>query len=613
MFRHVFCTLAVLLLMVSLYVPAAFATTELVVSVEKLEDRRASFTLEDVINMPFQPASQVLAEGYKSPAYWLRIKVAPSPDGSDVVMLVRPTILDNVTLFQRVEADKGDWTVHPASGTYAPEAQVWPSTQRTFRLPPSTTEVEYYLRVESVGTISAYISVLPFLDARLVSLKINVTQAAYLALMFFVLFWALRMAFVTQERLYWLFAITNVVFIIHNIQFFGYMAIIVPPESREFFSSLFRTNVFLAAIVSVIFHRAVLMRYRPAWFALRMFDVMIIGMTVSLAMFWLGYGSFALFSNAIFVACAPFVFLLSAFTARQEASPGLATMRVIYSLLSGALLFWVTAMLGVSEIGGSALYGAMFHGLVTALLMFVILHLHGRNLINNALTARIAMAEMEQRRDTEREQALILEQFINMLTHETRNAMAVVNMSVSAPSFGERQRQRVSDAISALNGIVDRCSEAIRLDRKTHSIKSEVCDVGALLETLCSTNPQHMRLVLIGEGTCIVQSDPLLLEVVFCNLIDNALKYAKDDTPINIRYESDQKACMIYFENAVGAASMPDPVRVFEKYYRHPKAKNQIGSGLGLYIVDGLLRLLGGEVNFKSNAGTVEFRVSLPC
>jgi len=596
-----------------LYVPAGFAATELIISVEKLEDRTASFTVEDMINTQFKPASQVLAEGYKSPAYWLRIKVAPSPDGSDVVMIVRPTILDNVTLFQRVKADKGEWAEHPASGTYAPEAQVWPSTQRTFRLPPSTTEVEYYLRVEAVGTIAAYISVLPFLDARLLSLQVNIKQATYLALMLFVLLWAVRMALVTQERLYWLFAITLVVYIVHNIQFFGYVAIIVPPDSRDFFSSLFRTNVFLASIVSVIFHKAVLMRYRPAWFALRLFDVMMIGMIVSMLLFWFGLGSFALQLNAIFVAIAPIVFLLTAFTARQEASPGLGAMRVIYTLLSGALLFWVTAMLGISQVGGSTLYGAMFHGLVTALLMFVILHLHGRNLINNALTARIAMAEMEQRRDTEREQALILEQFINMLTHETRNAMTVVNMSVSAPSFGERQRQRVSDAIAALDGIVERCSEAIRLDRKTHSIKSEVCNVGMLLQTLCDTNPQRARLVITGEGACIVKSDPLLLEVVFHNLIDNALKYAKDDTPINIRYGSDQNACMIYFENAVGAASMPDPARVFEKYYRHPKAKNQIGSGLGLYIVDGLLRLLGGEVFYRSSAETVEFRVSLPC
>ncbi|WP_249030769.1 sensor histidine kinase [Roseinatronobacter thiooxidans] len=599
--------------MFSLYVPAGFAATELIVSVEKLEDRTASFTFEDVINMPFQPARQVLAEGYRSPVYWLRVKVAPSPDGTDGVMLVRPTILDKVTLFQPAEAEAGAWAVHPASGAYIPEAQVWPSTHRTFRLPASPSEVEYYLRVESVGAIAAHISVLPLVDARLLSTQINITQLIYLAFMLFVMLWAVRMAFVTQEGLYWLFAITLVVFIIHNIQFFGYLAIIIPPDFREIFASLFRTNVFLASIVSVIFHKAVLMRYRPAWFALRLFDVMMIGMIVSMLLFWAGFGSFALQLNAIFVAIAPFVFLLNAFTARREASPGLVTMRVIYALLSGAVLLWVTALLGLSNVGGTALYGAMFHGLVTALLMFVILHLHGRNLINNALTARIAMAEMEQRRDTEREQALILEQFINMLTHETRNAMAVVNMSVSAPSFGERQRQRVSDAIAALDGIVERCSEAIRLDRKTHSIKSEVCNVGMLLQTLCDTNPQSARLVMTGEGACIVKSDPLLLEVVFHNLIDNALKYAKDDTPINIRYGSDQNACMIYFENAVGAASMPDPARVFEKYYRHPKAKNQIGSGLGLYIVDGLLRLLGGEVFYRSSAETVEFRVSLPC
>ena len=62
----------------------------------------------------------------------------------------------------------------------------------------------------------------------------------------------------------------------------------------------------------------------------------------------------------------------------------------------------------------------------------------------------------------------------------------------------------------------------------------------------------------------------------------------------------------------LGAVGMPDPQRVFEKYYRGPNAHQYSGSGLGLYWVRGLAQMLGGDVICSVLGGDVTFTLVLP-
>jgi signal transduction histidine kinase len=57
---------------------------------------------------------------------------------------------------------------------------------------------------------------------------------------------------------------------------------------------------------------------------------------------------------------------------------------------------------------------------------------------------------------------------------------------------------------------------------------------------------------------------------------------------------------------------MPDPGRLFEKYYRSAGARQQSGSGLGLFLVRGLLELMGGVIHFEEDDGRAVFEVWIP-
>ncbi|MGI9135188.1 MAG: ATP-binding protein [Rhodoferax sp.] len=64
--------------------------------------------------------------------------------------------------------------------------------------------------------------------------------------------------------------------------------------------------------------------------------------------------------------------------------------------------------------------------------------------------------------------------------------------------------------------------------------------------------------------------------------------------------------------NQVGSAGMPDPNRVFDRYYRASGAHAKTGSGLGMYIAKGFAQKLGEELSYRSHDNSVEFQLWIP-
>src|SRR5690606_22717623 len=107
--------------------------------------------------------------------------------------------------------------------------------------------------------------------------------------------------------------------------------------------------------------------------------------------------------------------------------------------------------------------------------------------------------------------------------------------------------------------------------------------------------------------------DPELYGVIVANLVDNAVKYAAPDSRIEVRLYREQHArgarvCLVV-RNAIGRAGVPDPERVFQKYYRSEAAKSVPGTGLGLYLVKSVAALLGGEARCDVDAGGIRLSI----
>jgi len=103
---------------------------------------------------------------------------------------------------------------------------------------------------------------------------------------------------------------------------------------------------------------------------------------------------------------------------------------------------------------------------------------------------------------------------------------------------------------------------------------------------------------------------------VLGNLLDNARKYSAPATPVKVRVSPMRTRAgggvAATVSNAPAAAGQPDPRQVFRKFYRAPGARRRTGSGLGLYIADGLARLLGGTLRYDRDAQGLHFTLWLP-
>jgi signal transduction histidine kinase len=121
--------------------------------------------------------------------------------------------------------------------------------------------------------------------------------------------------------------------------------------------------------------------------------------------------------------------------------------------------------------------------------------------------------------------------------------------------------------------------------------------------------------IVVSRDLPTIVSDRLALEQIFGNLLDNAVKYAVPDRPLDIRIEAHQapggRVHIDVSDNGRGIADT-DLERVFE-LFRRSGEQNQAGEGIGLAHVRTLVRNLGGDITVTSRLGAGStFRVTLP-
>ena len=118
----------------------------------------------------------------------------------------------------------------------------------------------------------------------------------------------------------------------------------------------------------------------------------------------------------------------------------------------------------------------------------------------------------------------------------------------------------------------------------------------------------------VGQNVRI-QADPVRLEQMLTNLIDNAIKFDREGGTVTVSHESGSGRDRIIVSDT-GEGILPEHIdRIFERFYRADRARTSDagGTGLGLAIVKHLARLQGGEVFARSELGIgSSFTIELP-
>jgi two-component system, OmpR family, sensor histidine kinase KdpD len=121
------------------------------------------------------------------------------------------------------------------------------------------------------------------------------------------------------------------------------------------------------------------------------------------------------------------------------------------------------------------------------------------------------------------------------------------------------------------------------------------------------------RALTVEVPAVAVLVDPVFLDEVLANLLDNALKFTGPGAPIRVAAAPSDRGVRLVVED--GGTGVPDEhlPRLFDKFFRVPAGRGRPGTGVGLAVVRGLVQAMGGQAHARrSELGGLAVELDLP-
>ena len=163
----------------------------------------------------------------------------------------------------------------------------------------------------------------------------------------------------------------------------------------------------------------------------------------------------------------------------------------------------------------------------------------------------------------------------------------------------KKQAERLKRMIEDILVIPDIEGERFNLNLQPVSISNVIENATMLVKN--DVNRQIINNVVACDIDVIADNDRL--EQVFVNLVENAVKYAKNDSDITIDYELKKDKLIVSVKNDYDIIPRDKLKTLFDKFTRIDDSTTRTtrGTGLGLFIVKGLVEAMDGEIRIYSN------------
>jgi len=220
--------------------------------------------------------------------------------------------------------------------------------------------------------------------------------------------------------------------------------------------------------------------------------------------------------------------------------------------------------------------------------------------------------------------------FINNMTHELKTPISTISLAsqmmndTSIPAekknFGYISNV-ITDESKRLGYQVEKVLQMAIFDKGRIKLKLKETDINELVHSVYNNfiiqvqrhNGKISAELNAEKSTAKV--DPVHITNVISNLVDNAVKYSKEEPVINISTLNRNGRIIIRVKDKGIGISREDQKRVFDKFYRVPTGNihNVKGFGLGLSYVKKIIEEHNGQVTLSSEPDNgTEFEVSLP-
>ncbi len=237
------------------------------------------------------------------------------------------------------------------------------------------------------------------------------------------------------------------------------------------------------------------------------------------------------------------------------------------------------------------------------------------NTFNNLLAKLRLMEESRQ-------------EFVSNVSHELKTPLASMKvladsllMQEGAPvELYQEFMQDIADEIDRENTIISDLLTLVKTDRRTTDLSVVMTDINEFLELILKrlrpiAEISNIELVFESNRSVSAEIDPTRLSLAFSNLVENAIKYNRENGWVRVTLDADHK----FFYVKVSDSGMGIPQEsldyIFERFYRVDKSHSREigGTGLGLAITRSAVVAHRGAIRVQSvlEEGTT-FTVRIP-
>ena len=226
--------------------------------------------------------------------------------------------------------------------------------------------------------------------------------------------------------------------------------------------------------------------------------------------------------------------------------------------------------------------------------------------------------------------------FINNMTHESKTPISTISLAaqmlndnavLKSPTMLTHISTVINDETKRLRFQVEKVLQMSMFDRQKATLRLQDVDANVLIANITTTFKLKVEKyggkieAVLGAKDSTVRVDEMHFTNVIFNLLDNAVKYRREDVPLrlivstrDITQHGEERIEITIHDNGIGM-KREDLKKIFEKFYRVSTGNRHDvkGFGLGLAYVKKMVGELGGDISVESelNVGT-KFIITLP-
>ena len=203
--------------------------------------------------------------------------------------------------------------------------------------------------------------------------------------------------------------------------------------------------------------------------------------------------------------------------------------------------------------------------------------------------------------------------FMMAVTHELKTPISVAKLNLETlqkynldPEKQKKLLRNTLDETARLNFLTSNILVASQLERNSNNSFKDELDFSTLLKDCIQDFRNRFSDRTFKEdidADADVKGDPLLLQILINNLLENAIKYSPKESPITAVLKKYRSSIELQIKDKGPGIIDEEKKRVFTKFYRigNEDTRKTQGTGLGLYLCRKIAREHNGDISVTNN------------